>query len=247
MTQSAGRQAAVSAAQTGDVTALCVLDLGDDAIVLAGIGSQLHAYSLPCGAQLLCQPVLPYGIRLHGIVAALPCGPPDSRLLLLAVHGDRHAAVLALDLAAARVLPVCRLPRFHHWTMAAHISAAGQLGGSEGGSRGGATGLPPAVLVAVGLSDNSLQAFRVDISPACFAPAPPSSSIWGAAGSDTAGGCWDGGPAAATRAERLLWVEGAERCLLYSMALHCREQVRRRCQYCKASSRGPAGWASHRI
>lgn len=176
-------------AYTGDVTALLAVDLGTlvdlvtgpeavpQWLLLAGLGSQLHAYLLPAGRRLCCQAVLPGGTRVHGIAAvALPALPGS---VLLAVHGGRHAAVVRLDWAAGgggALAPLCALPQLDDWTMAVHLSLA--------------AGSPASALLAVGLSDNSLQVHAVALT--------------------------DG------RRRPLLAARGAERSLLYSMALQQR-------------------------
>jgi hypothetical protein len=140
-------------AYTGDVTALLAVALGAHCdsperqwLLLAGLGSQLHAYLLPAGRRLCCQAVLPGGTRVHGVHAvALPSLPGT---VLLAVHGGRHAAVWRLDWAGGRLALLCTLPRLGDWTMDVHLSLAG----------GGAS-----ALLAVGLSDNSLQVHSVGL------------------------------------------------------------------------------------
>ena len=220
---------ATTLAYAGDVTALCVVPSSsggacDDILVLVGIGAQLHAYALATGELLLQQCVLPYSCRIHGITAAEwgPAAadqqqPQAQRQLLLAVHGDRHAVLLGLNPAARRLAPACQLPRFYDWTVASqlHVGAAG-AGSAVDGLAGG--GSRPAIL-AVGLSDNSVEVFRLSL------PANLCSSSTGGASSGGGGGECMAGAAAGT-AQRVLRVEGAERCLLFSMALHPLPQVR---------------------
>lgn len=218
-------QCAVTSAYTGDVTALCIARLpgGEGAAVsggsgvLAGIGSQLHAYSLPSGNRCCCTTVLPDAARLHGIAclpeeagsAACTAARPA---LLVAVHGGRHAALLRLLGPAAAGSDACasspgvsgwevqrlvQLPRFQHWTMDVQLSLAGS------GS---------AVHLAVGLSSNAVEAFVTQL------PA--------AAGTGSALGSVPGQQQQAQppRAQRVLHAQGAQRCLLYSMVMLPRQQ-----------------------
>jgi hypothetical protein len=212
-----------SLAYTGDVTALCVAHLpplpGGSAatpLLLAGMGSQLHVYALPAGQRCCCAAVLPDATRLHGI-AWLPAAAGGSAAaerphLLLAVHGGRHAALLSLlgptPVAAAgshagggwEVRVLARLPRLQHWTMDVQLSWAGGVGVGGVGSReqGACSG---GVHIALGLSNNAVEAFHVSLPPSDDRSAPD---------------------AAAARC--LLRAAGRERCLLYSMALLPRRQ-----------------------
>lgn len=213
-----------SLAFAGDVTALCIASWSSDnglqptlrgdasascgaaaaaapaaSVMLAGGGSQLHVFELPSGRRTCCATVLPYSVQVHGI-AWLPGtlrGPARRPSLLVAVHGGRHAALLRLlgppqpapGAAAAdgdgdgwEVQPLAQLPPFQHWTLDASL-----LRSSGGGDDG--------LLLAVGLSDNSVQAFSVEV--------PPS------------------GPACVQRALRAAC---ASRCLLYSLALHHQQE-----------------------
>lgn len=151
---------------SGDVTALAVVECGSDpsrafsSVILAGIGSQVHAFALPGGGRLLSQAVLPYGIRVHGISTCRthPCSGSDGArdAWIVAVHGDRHVALFTFTLLGSevgaetiRLRPLRPLPRLAHWTMAVHLSPGVEYGGA---------------LLAVGLSNNSLEVYAVDPS-----------------------------------------------------------------------------------
>jgi hypothetical protein len=196
---------ATSLAYAGDVTALCIAHCSiiNDNLVLFGLGAQLHVHLLTSGERLLCQTVLPFGIRIHGIY-----GIEWGQGLLLLVHGDRHVNLVGLDPAGRTLRPVCQLPRFYQWTVAVHASIA-----------------PNGIaVVAVGLSDNSLEAFHLALPPApALAPAPAVGATAPGGAASSATGL---GPAGPLRAERVLRVESMERCLLFSMALHPRAEVR---------------------
>ena len=222
----------------GDVTALCIACLDDGTaatasaassaaagtrLLLAGIGSQLHIYELPSGRRRCCAAVLPDSVRVHGIslvpdTVVSDDGGSDS--LLLAVHGGRHAALLRLSRphhphhnthspgADWRVDVLLRLPRFQHWTHDVRVVNPGARGGSDG-ILGPAPALAPPLLLAVALSDNSLQAFDV----AHPALASPNSSSINGSGSGS-GWTW----------RRTAWAECADRCLLFSAALMWRQR-----------------------
>jgi hypothetical protein len=190
-----------SLACSGDVTCLAVLECrlehapASTAVLLAGIGSQVHAFALPGGRHLLSQTALPHGIRVHGAASCRLPIPGSGRLdppsaaddvWLVALHGDRHVAVLAFSPppapgGAARLRPLCALPRLPHWTMALHLSPGDA---------------PGEALLAVGLSNNSVEVYAL------------------------AGGGGGGGWAPRLLGRR----QSAEQCLLYSMHLHRMEE-----------------------
>lgn len=191
---SAGTAAAASAA--------CAAAATSGTLLLAGIGSQLLVYELPSGRLLCCEAALPSAARLHGI-AWLPC-PAEANgrpVLLVAVHGGRHAALLRLlgpaaaaqdggdsdsDGHASWELQLLTQLRFLEWTMEV------QLAPSSGCS----------AQLAVGLSSNAVQLFAVLCSV-------------GGSGDGTRPRC---------ALQQLGQVECSERSLLYSMALLPRQQ-----------------------
>lgn len=130
-------------------------------LLLAGMGSQLHAYALPSGVLACCTTVLPDAVRVHGI-SWLPASPtPDGRpQLLAAVHGGRRAALLRLLGPAHGCSPasgwsiqqVALLPPFQHWTLDAQLTRADSSDGSA-----------DSLLLAVGLSSNAVAAFSLQV------------------------------------------------------------------------------------
>lgn len=204
-----------SLAFTGDITALAVCNTDNfGALIVSGIGSQLHIYVLETGKLLLCQSVLPDGTRIHGIAVAKHS---DQSEHIFAVHGDRHVAVFAFDTdRPCRLSVVASLPRFLQWTMKVHLSLETEQKALDQPAA-------PAIAaqyatLAVGLSDNSLEVFHVLLPGPCAEPptAPHTAVSCGTP-------CLQGSSVQAAR--RVLRVESAERCLLYSMALHKRQQV----------------------
>lgn len=248
-----------SEAASSDVTALCIAHLRHDVgtssytadaagssaetrLLLAGVGSQLHAFQLPSGECCCCSTVMPDATRLHGISWLQERSTESGRLqLLAAVHGARHAALLRLCGPALggssssssrdavgcdsgtesssrdnsgssncedgnagagwQVQVVALLPRFQYWTMDAQLSwtDAGHSGGSNSSS----------LLLAVGLSNNSVQAFSIRLPGAA------------------AGGCGlaSGGDVQAEPCiVPLVRADCSELCLLYSMSLLHRKQ-----------------------
>lgn len=130
-------------------------------LLLAGMGSQLHAYALPSGELACCATVLPDAVRVHGISWLAASPTPDGRLqLLAAVHGGRRAALLRLLGPAHGCSPasgwsvhqLAMLPPFQHWTLDAQLTRAGSSGGSAG-----------SLLLAVGLSSNAVAAFSLEL------------------------------------------------------------------------------------
>lgn len=194
-----------SLAYAGDITALavahlppCAASVAATAVLLAGVGSQLHVYSLPSGHRCCCAAALPDAARLHGVawLPEHPAASPGARpQLLVAVHGGRHAALLRLlgPASAAEAASgaewqlqlLLQLPRFQHWTMDVQLSpvAAGNTAAS-----GSAT---TAVHVAVGLSSNAVDVFSITLP---VEPEHPG-------------------------VQRVVHAEGADRCLLYSMSV----------------------------
>eukprot|EP00887_Chlorella_sp_A99_P003684 scaffold7.g3684.t1 len=211
-----------SLAYAGDMTALAAIELGGQQLLLAGVGSSLRAYRLPQGDQLCCKVVLPCGIHIHGIrCLALErpgSGRPSPQAALAAVHGDRQAALWRLERstdsagepagAGWHLDLLCELPRFSHWTMDLSLSSLGSNSSSSGGSGGsGSAGKASAaagqhLLMAVGLSDNSVETFLLS----CDLP-----------GGDLAAAGHVAGPPLPVLVQR---AESRERCLLYSMHLH---------------------------
>ena len=141
------------AAVFGDVTALALADIPISnaesiQIVLGGIGSQLHAFSLPDCRHLCSQTVLPNAVRCHGIAT---CSSPYSTLvnpsLWIAVHGDRHVNILSFSPSNLTTFTqVAAIPRLIGWTMAVKIFP---LPGSLD------------ALVTVGLSNNSVEFYKI--------------------------------------------------------------------------------------
>ncbi len=204
---SAGTAAAASAA--------CAAAATSGTLLLAGIGSQLLVYELPSGRLLCCETALPSAARLHGI-AWLPC-PAEANgrpVLLVAVHGGRHAALLRLlgpaaaaqdggdsdsDGHASWELQLLTQLRFVEWTTEV------QLAPSSGCS----------AQLAVGLSSNAVQLFAVHCS--------------------SAGGSGGGAPPRCVL-QQLGQVECGDRSLLYSMALLPRQQQQPCGDNCSSSS-----------
>ena len=198
---------------------------GAATLLLAGIGSQLHVYHLPSGQRCCCVAVLPDSARVHGISwvqepAAAAAAGSQRPALLLAVHGTRHAALLRLVGPPAadadgewRVEPLVQLPRFQPWTMDVQLSLADSSGTYSSGSGHSSGGC--SLLLAVGLSDNSVQAFSIQL---------PSSKIGssGSGGSSSGSGISSGSGAA--RVQPVVHAECSDRCLLYSMALLLQQQ-----------------------
>lgn len=211
-----------SEAASSDVTALCIAGLRNDVgasspaatagssakarLLLAGVGSQLHAFQLPSGVRCCCTTVMPDATRLHGI-SWLQEGSaePGCLQLLVAVHGARHAALLRISGPAWagsssscsggwQIQAVARLPRFQHWTMDAQLSWGDAGHGGTGSS----------ILFAVGLSNNSVQAFSIHLPGSIGS----SSRQCGAQPCITP----------------TLLADCSDRCLLYSMSLLQRQQ-----------------------
>ena len=183
-------------------------------LLLAGCGSQLHAYALPSGARCAAATVLPNAARVHGLACLAQTRADGRPTLLLAAHGGRHAALVRLlgpPPGAAgggpwEVVQVADLPRFECWTMCVTLSWQSSSGGDDG-----------SLLLALGLSDNSLQAFSVQLGN--------DSSIGSSSRSDGVGGGGGGtitpvAPAAAVT--HVLHAACSESSLLYSMCLHQR-------------------------
>lgn len=145
-----------SEAFTGDCNALAVWKN----LVLAGIGSQVHVYQAsgpPAAAGLCCMTVLPDAARVHGIcfLEDADDGDADSSRtspVLIAVHGDRHVALLRLAESsggsACRLTQLAMLPRLFHWSMDLHLSRAPGC----------------SMLLSVGLSNNSVETYALPVS-----------------------------------------------------------------------------------
>lgn len=111
-------------AYTGDVSALHIVRsplVKSDYIIVAGIGSQVHIYSLNSTSHLCTQTVLPQGSRVHGIATTL-----QNDVLLMAVHGDRHVQCWAID-GNLHLHHHCSISKLTAWTMALHLSHSGVL------------------------------------------------------------------------------------------------------------------------
>ncbi|BDA49006.1 probable WD repeat-containing protein 6 at N-terminal half [Coccomyxa sp. Obi] len=132
---------------TGDVTALFCLETrrgNQKCYLFAGIGSQLHAYSLPQEDEgQFIATVFDDGTRVHGIHGtSSPIGD------LLAVHGGRNAKVCMFRPGEVPTLvSLCQLGPFPQWTLDINIR---QL---ESGK----------AICVVGLSNNSSAVYCIAI------------------------------------------------------------------------------------
>lgn len=154
-TESMENPSVISAAYFGDVTALALAEIplpngSTLEVIIGGIGSQLHVFSLTDCRHLCSQTVLPNAVRCHGVAT---CRAPHSTLMdpliWIAVHGDRHVNILSLSPSNLTTLtPVAALPRLTAWTMSVKIFP---LPGSSLNA-----------LVTVGLSNNSVEFYRIN-------------------------------------------------------------------------------------
>ncbi|KAL4518599.1 hypothetical protein Ndes2437B_g00690 [Nannochloris sp. 'desiccata'] len=194
-----------SAAVFGDVTSLTLATLPHTdgtttEILLGSTGSQLHLFLLPDCQHLFSQTVLPNAARCHGIATCSLSSPSQTAFTtLIAVHGDRHVNVFALDPSrlSDQLELVVSLPRLISWTMAVSIYPWKEKNTSNIESIRNA-------VVAVGLSDNSVELYNINCS-----------RLKKVAGGGTGGG----GRANGESVKLIKRVECTDRCLLYSMDL----------------------------
>jgi len=196
-----------SAAVFGDVTSLTLATLpGADGaateLLLGATGSQLHIFLLPDCQHLFSQTVLPNAARCHGIATCSLFYPSHTAsITLVAVHGDRHVNIFALNplRIVDQLILVASLPRLISWTMAVSIHPWKETNDCS-------SNLAKHAVVTVGLSDNSVEFYRIN----CSKIEKP-----------TGGGGGRGGGGAGNRSsvELMKRVVCTDRCLLYSMDL----------------------------
>lgn len=141
-----------SIAVTGDVTALTIVDVptgrgSPQSILLGSVGSQVHAFNLSDGRHLFTSMALSSGVRVHGMATCCIPSPSSSHATTwMAIHGGRHVDIVSL--CPEGISLPCRLPRLLQWTMAISLTSL--------------PGPQPAAVLAVGLSDNSVEFYLVE-------------------------------------------------------------------------------------
>ncbi|KAK9815448.1 hypothetical protein WJX72_003842 [[Myrmecia] bisecta] len=169
-------------AYVGDITALHVSQADSQGVqyLFAGCGSQLLLYTLPSLRLFQSVPILDHGARVHGVHTKACQGA-----VVGVVFGDRYVKVFRLLPGAAggphSLQVICQFGRSYYWTMDARMVVAAPAD----------TGVLRAV-VAVGLSNNSVELYSMSLEAGNQASAEP---------------------------ERLHRAECADRSLLYSMSL----------------------------
>ncbi|KAK3242223.1 WD repeat-containing protein 6 [Cymbomonas tetramitiformis] len=168
-------------AYVGDVTALRLLpntsEQGNPCkLLLAGIGAQLHCYALSTGELCLAEHVLE-GARVHGINAraqrALTTEESVKSKYLIAIHGDRIAKVYSLEVVdvaqgSCRLKQVFALGPFRHWVLDVRLLGQAERSEDPGATPQGSKDEPELDLVAVGLTNNSVQIWNWRTQCKCF-------------------------------------------------------------------------------
>ena len=153
-------------------------------------------------------------IVLLGLAGGCAAAPPSRAIHWLAVHGDRHARLLALAAGGGRgpaLAPACEVVPRTAWTLDALLCGGQGAGGTQ------------PCLLAVGDSDNAVTVFAL---PAAALAAAAAVAV--AAGADAQVSLL---PPAGPLATPVLRAACSERSLLFSMSLVDRAEARNSSQF----------------